>query len=128
MTHAPPSWIRYLVVWLALCALTVLSWLLSLAHLGSTDIAVALVIAVAKTSLVLLFFMHLAEARFSIVMIPVAAVFFVATMVFGEGVIFEAAFVAIAGTALALCFASRPTTPAMSAVAPAATAPVRRVT
>jgi len=76
MTHAPPSWIRYLVVWLALCALTVLSWLLSLAHLGSTDIAVALAIAVVKTALVMLFFMHLVEARFSIVMIPVAAVFF----------------------------------------------------
>lgn len=76
MTHAPSSWIRYLLVWIALVALTVLSWLLSLAHLGSTDIAVALVIAVAKTTLVLLFFMHLAEERFSIVAIPALAMFF----------------------------------------------------
>lgn len=77
MTHAPSSAARYLVVWLALVALTALSFLLSLAHLGATDVAVALVIASAKTLLVALFFMHLAEARFSIVMIPVAALFFV---------------------------------------------------
>src|SRR5260221_11223265 len=81
MTHAPSSWVRYLWVWLALLALTGLSWLLSLAHLGSTDIAVALVIASAKTLLVMLFFMHLAEERFSIVMIPVAALFFVLLLI-----------------------------------------------
>jgi|HubBroStandDraft_4_1064222.scaffolds.fasta_scaffold562268_2 cytochrome c oxidase subunit 4 len=73
MTHASPSWIRYLVVWLALLALTGLSFLLSLAHLGPTDVAVALAIALAKTSLVGLFFMHLVEERFSMFMVPVVA-------------------------------------------------------
>jgi cytochrome c oxidase subunit 4 len=47
---------------------------LSFAHLGATDIAVALVIAAAKTSLVALFFMHLAEERFGVAMLPMLAV------------------------------------------------------
>lgn len=76
MTHAPSSWVRYLVVWLALLALTGLSFLFSLAHLGAVDIAVALAIAVVKTLLVALVFMHLADERFSVVMLPVLAVFF----------------------------------------------------
>src|SRR5579871_4439115 len=70
MLHARHSWLRYLWVWLALVGLTVLSWMLSLAHLGATDIAVALVIAVAKASLVGLFFMHLSEERVSVVLVP----------------------------------------------------------
>jgi cytochrome c oxidase subunit 4 len=76
MTHAPPSWLRYLWVWLALLGLTGLSWLISLAHLGPTDVAVALVIAAAKATLVALFFMHLSEERFSVAMVPCAAVGF----------------------------------------------------
>jgi cytochrome c oxidase subunit 4 len=76
MTHAPSSWVRYLVVWLALLLLTGLSYLFSLAHLGNVDIAVALSIAVVKTLLVVLVFMHLAEERFSVVMWPLVAVFF----------------------------------------------------
>jgi cytochrome c oxidase subunit 4 len=81
MTHAAPSWVRYLLVWIALLALTLLSFLLSRAHLGSTDIAVALIIAFAKTALVLLFFMHLVEERFSIVVIPFVAAGFIALLV-----------------------------------------------
>jgi cytochrome c oxidase subunit 4 len=81
MTHAAPSWVRYLLVWIALIALTLLSLLLSRAHLGATDIAVALVIATAKTALVLCFFMHLVEERFSIVVIPFVAAGFIALMV-----------------------------------------------
>ncbi len=75
MEHAPSSPVRYLVVWLLLLALTGLSFLLSLAHLGAADAVVALGIAVVKTTLVGLFFMHLAEARFSIVLVPFVAVF-----------------------------------------------------
>lgn len=81
MSHAQPSAVRYVVVWLALLALTALSWLLSRAHLGSTDIVVALAIATVKTLLVVLFFMHLAGERFSIVMIPCVAVFFIGLLV-----------------------------------------------
>jgi cytochrome c oxidase subunit 4 len=72
--------VRYLVVWIALLALTALSLVLSLAHLGPVDVAVSLLIAAAKTALVLLFFMHLAEERFSVVMMPLVAVFFVALL------------------------------------------------
>ena|ERR1700733_9064685 len=75
MTHASSSTLRYLAVWLALLALTGLSFLLSRLHLGATDVAVALVIAAAKTTLVGLFFMHLVEERFSVVMVPVMAAF-----------------------------------------------------
>lgn len=64
-----PSWLRYVVIWLCLLALTSASFLLSLAHLGAVDVVVALGIAVAKSSLVLLFFMHLLEHRFSNAMI-----------------------------------------------------------
>src|SRR5580700_8216400 len=77
MTHTLPPWARYFVVWVGLLALTLLSWLLSRAHLGGADIAVALVIATAKTLLVGLFFMHLSTERFSVVMIPCVAVFFI---------------------------------------------------
>src|ERR1700733_11456052 len=75
MTHASSSSLRYLAVWLALLALTGLSFLLSRLHLGATDVAVALVIAAAETKLLGLFFMPPAEARFSVVMVPVMAAF-----------------------------------------------------
>jgi cytochrome c oxidase subunit 4 len=75
MEHAPSSWVRYLVVWLSLLALTGLSFLLSRAHLGPADAVVALGIAAIKTTLVGLFFMHLVEERFSIVLVPLVALF-----------------------------------------------------
>jgi cytochrome c oxidase subunit 4 len=74
---AHPSALRYVAVWIALLILTLVSWLFSLAHLGSTDVVVALVIASIKTLLVVIFFMHLAEERFSVVMVPCVAVFFI---------------------------------------------------
>ncbi|XYH98254.1 cytochrome C oxidase subunit IV family protein [Sorangium sp. So ce1128] len=55
----------YVIVWLVLMALTLVSYLASLAHLGGADIVVALLIAAVKTVLVLLFFMHLIEQRFA---------------------------------------------------------------
>jgi cytochrome c oxidase subunit 4 len=55
---------RYVIVWLALMALALASYLLSRAHLGSLDIVLALLIALAKTTLVVLFFMELVEHRF----------------------------------------------------------------
>ncbi|WP_437283844.1 cytochrome C oxidase subunit IV family protein [Sorangium sp. So ce406] len=55
----------YVIVWLALMALTLASYLLSLAHLGRGDVVAALLIATVKTVLVLLFFMHLIEQRFA---------------------------------------------------------------
>ena len=58
------SGFRYVVVWLALMALALLSYLLSRSHLGTLDIVLALAIAGTKTVLVVLFFMELIEQRF----------------------------------------------------------------
>jgi cytochrome c oxidase subunit 4 len=81
MAHVMSRSRRYVLVWAALVALTLLSLLLSLAHGAAGHAVVALVIAAAKTSLVVLFFMHLAEERFSVVLVPMAMIFFVALLV-----------------------------------------------
>jgi cytochrome c oxidase subunit 4 len=60
--HAP--WTRYFVTWVALMALTFLTFGLSYAHTGAWELPIAILIAVAKSTLVLLFFMHLIEQRF----------------------------------------------------------------
>src|SRR5580698_1661011 len=53
----------YFLVFLALIALTAITFGLSFAHLGAWEAPVALGIAAAKALLVLLFFMHLAESK-----------------------------------------------------------------
>jgi cytochrome c oxidase subunit 4 len=53
----------YFIVFLALLALTGLTFGLSLARLGALEVPVALTIALAKGLLVLLFFMHLVESE-----------------------------------------------------------------
>lgn len=64
---------RYFIVWIALLALTTTSYLLSRMHLGSLDLVLSLAIAVAKSTLVALFFMHLARDKGSSVFpLPVA--------------------------------------------------------
>lgn len=67
----------YVGVWAVLSVLTVLTWWLGTrAHLGHFSLPVAMAIALAKTALVALFFMHLVEqpgARR--VVLPVAGVF-----------------------------------------------------
>jgi cytochrome c oxidase subunit 4 len=55
--HAGP--LRYLVCWAALAVLTVVTYTLSGSDLGSWSLAVALLIAVTKATVVALFFMHL---------------------------------------------------------------------
>ncbi len=55
----------YLITYLALVVLATISLLLSFAHWPAGDLPLSLVIAVAKAFLVLWFFMHLAEQRFS---------------------------------------------------------------
>jgi cytochrome c oxidase subunit 4 len=60
---AQVSPLRYLIVWLVLCALAGLSIGLSRIHLGAWNLAIALAIAAAKATLVILFFMHLWEHR-----------------------------------------------------------------
>ena len=80
-TTAQPRWTRYLAVWLALVGLTALSFLLSLAHLGAIDTVFSLVIAAAKSTIVLLFFMHLVEERFTVAVVPVLALSYVLLLV-----------------------------------------------
>ncbi len=74
-------WTHYLAVWLALVGLTALSFLLSLTHLGAIDTVFSLVIAAAKSTVVLLFFMHLVEERFSVAVVPALAVGYVLLLV-----------------------------------------------
>ena len=62
-------------VLLALFGLTVLTYLVSLIHLGDLADLVALIIAVAKASLVVLFFMHVKESS-GMTRVYVAAGFF----------------------------------------------------
>lgn len=59
--HAPSA--RYLGTWIGLLALTTLSLGLSFVRTGAWEIPIALLIAVAKSTLVLLFFMHLVEQK-----------------------------------------------------------------
>jgi cytochrome c oxidase subunit IV len=74
-------WTHYLAVWLALVGLTTLSFLLSLADLGAIDTVFSLVIAAAKSTVVLLFFMHLVEERFTVAVVPVLAFGYVLLLV-----------------------------------------------
>lgn len=55
----------YLVTFVALLVLTALSWVLAHVPLGDFELPIALVIALVKSGLVALFFMHLIEQRLS---------------------------------------------------------------
>lgn len=77
--HAHPLR-HYLVVWLALLGLTAISFGASWLHLGAADIVVALVIAVIKSALVLLFFMHLIEQRGANALVIGVTVIFIALL------------------------------------------------
>jgi cytochrome c oxidase subunit IV len=54
---------RYIVVWLALLALTALTVTMASLNLGRASIVVVLAIAAVKSTLVLLFFMHLIREK-----------------------------------------------------------------
>jgi cytochrome c oxidase subunit IV len=71
----------YVLVWLGLCALTLLSFLLSRADLGSVDTVISLVIAVAKSTLVGLFFMHLLEERLRTAFVPIVTTGFIVLLI-----------------------------------------------
>ena len=71
---------RYVIVWIALLALTATSYALSTAHLGSLDLVVSLVIAVIKSVLVALFFMHLWGDKYANGFALLVAVVFIALL------------------------------------------------
>jgi cytochrome c oxidase subunit 4 len=56
---AAKAYRTYIFIWLSLLVLTVLTWLVSYVNLGLMNVAVAMLIASLKASLVALFFMHL---------------------------------------------------------------------
>ena len=48
----------YVLIWSALMVLLVLTWSIAKIHLGPLNVAAALTIAIAKMTLVILYFMH----------------------------------------------------------------------
>ena len=77
---AHPGASRYLVCWIALALLTGLTFALSTVDLGGWSLAVALAIAVAKGSIVALFFMHLWDHVGAVRLVLVTAILFVALL------------------------------------------------
>lgn len=71
---------HYVYVYLGLLALTALSFGLSWLPLGAADTPAALVIAVAKSTLVVLFFMHLLEQRTINALVLFTTLFFIALL------------------------------------------------
>ncbi len=82
MAHRQMSGTGYVFTWMALLALTTLSFGLSYGHLGVTaDMAISLGIALVKTLLVLFLFMHLIEQRASSQLVVLTCVVLLAILV-----------------------------------------------
>jgi cytochrome c oxidase subunit 4 len=81
-THHVVSWKVYLAVFLALCALTVLTTEVARYDFGELNLIVALAIAVAKASLVILFFMHARYSERLTALVIATAVAFLFILVF----------------------------------------------
>jgi cytochrome c oxidase subunit 4 len=74
--HREPGALGYVVVWGALVVLATVTLFASRAITGGWGLVVAFVIAIAKASLVVAFFMHLAHGR------PIYRIVFVTAMAF----------------------------------------------
>jgi cytochrome c oxidase subunit 4 len=80
--HAHSHAGRYVVVWAALMALTALTWGLSTVHVaGFAGVALALVIAIVKGTLVALFFMHLWDQSGPNRLVLITSLIFVALLI-----------------------------------------------
>jgi|SRR5579871_915766 len=73
--------IEYVLTFVALVALTLLSFGASRMDLGRFDVVVALAIACAKTTLVMLFFMHLYEQRFANRLVPIVSILLITILI-----------------------------------------------
>jgi len=80
--HAEHSVIPYVVVWIVLLGCTALTFLTGTAHLGRWALPVAMTIAVVKSSLVAIIFMHLRESGGATRLVFVTALVFVALLLF----------------------------------------------
>ncbi|HZH04485.1 MAG TPA: cytochrome C oxidase subunit IV family protein [Myxococcaceae bacterium] len=73
---------RYYVIYFALLVLTATTyWTARHVHIGSWNVALALLIAVTKATLVVLFFMHLIDHKGTAAMVFAASVFFVLLLI-----------------------------------------------
>lgn len=73
----------YIAAWAVLLVLTVLTWQVSLIHLGVFNVVVALAIASVKASLVALFFMHLKDEKVVVWAFALFPLFFLTLIIFG---------------------------------------------
>jgi len=73
----------YIIVWIALLILTVLTWGVSYINLGMGNVAVALLIASLKAALVALFFMHLRFENRLVWAFALVPLLFLALIIFG---------------------------------------------
>ena len=73
----------YIIVWLALLVLTVVTWGVSYVNLGMGNVAVALLIASVKAALVALFFMHLRYENRLVWAFAILPLLFLALIIFG---------------------------------------------
>jgi len=73
----------YIIVWIALLILTVLTWGISYINLGMGNVAVALLIASLKAALVALFFMHLRYENRLVWAFALVPLLFLALIIFG---------------------------------------------
>ncbi|HSN98770.1 MAG TPA: cytochrome C oxidase subunit IV family protein [Candidatus Nanopelagicales bacterium] len=80
MEHKHASTKHYILVYVGLLALTALSFGLSWLPLGAAHTPAALVIAVVKSTLVVLFFMHLLEQRTINALVLFTTIFFIALL------------------------------------------------
>ena len=75
------SALPYVIVWVALVILTVTTYLTGRIHLGTWALPIALSIAVTKSLLVILFFMHLWEQKGANRLVIATSVVFVALLI-----------------------------------------------
>lgn len=81
-THPPHSALPYVVVWIALLFFTFLTWFTGTRHLGAWALPIALTIAVIKSALVALIFMHLSESSGMTRLVFVTSLVFVGLLLF----------------------------------------------
>jgi cytochrome c oxidase subunit 4 len=80
--HVTPLWI-YLATWGALMVLTALTYYASTLDLGAANLAIALLVATTKATLVALFFMHLRwDLRFHAIIFSFSIIFLAIFIVF----------------------------------------------
>ncbi len=75
--HKTHSAVPYLLVWLALLGLTVATYLTGKQHLGEWALPLAMAIATTKSTLVVLFFMHLWQDKGASRLVLILALIFV---------------------------------------------------